>query len=333
MGSCLGRRLLAALLAAAPVLILASLGVFCLGALVPGDSAAALLGPDAAVEDLLAQRRLMGLDQSLLRRYLGWVLALCRGDLGISTGNGLPVAELLADRLGPTLSLAFFSLALSLLIAVPLGTAAALKRGSPADLLCSLAALGGISIPSFLLGLFLILLFAVALRWFPAAGYVPLAGGLPAHLRSLALPASALALMYGALLMRVIRSSLAEALGRDYIRFARSKGAGGLTLAFRHALPNILAPVLSVLGQGFIGALSGAAVVESVFAIPGIGALTASSIARRDFPVIQAVVLFCVLLNQGVNLLTDFLTALGDPRIKLGPGLGSGQESGLGKQT
>jgi peptide/nickel transport system permease protein len=302
-----------------PVLILASLGVFCLGALVPGDSAAALLGPDAAPEDLLAQRRLMGLDQSLPRRYLRWVLALCRGDLGLSTGNGLPVAELLADRLAPTCSLAFFSLVLSLLAAVPLGTAAALKRGSAADLVCSLAALGGISIPSFLLGLFLILVFAAALRWFPAAGYAPPSAGLPAHLRSLTLPAFALALMYGALLMRVIRSSLAEALDRDYVRFARSKGAGELVLALRHALPNILAPVLSVLAQGFIGALSGAAVVESVFGIPGIGALTASSIARRDLPVIQAAALFCVLLNQGLNLLADFLTALADPRIRPGP--------------
>jgi peptide/nickel transport system permease protein len=321
MGSRLGRRLLAAVL----VLILASLGVFCLGALVPGDSAAALLGPEAAAEDILAQRRVMGLDQSLPRRYLRWVLALGRGDLGISTANGLPVAGLLADRLGPTFSLAFFSLALSLLTAVPLGTAAALKRGGPVDLLCSLAALGGVSIPSFLLGLFLILLFAVVLGWFPAAGYAPLSGGLLAHLRSLALPASALALMYGALLMRVIRSSLAGALGRDYIRFARSKGAGELRLALRHALPNALAPVLSILGQGFIGALSGAAVVESVFAVPGIGALTASSIARRDFPVIQAVVLCCVLLNQGINLLVDFFTALADPRIKPGSGLGPGE--------
>jgi peptide/nickel transport system permease protein len=316
MGSYLGRRLLSVL----PVLILVSLGVFGLGVLLPGDSAAALLGPDAAPEDLLAQRRLMGLDQSLPQRYLRWVFALCRGDLGLSTGNGLPVAGLLADRLGPTCSLAFFSLVLSLLIAVPLGTAAALKRGSPAGLVCSLAALGGISVPSFLLGLFLILVFAVTLRWFPAAGYVPLSSGLFAHLRSVTLPAFALALMYGALLMRVIRSGLAEALDRDYVRFARSKGAGELVLAFRHAFPNILAPVFSVLAQGFIGALSGAAVVESVFGIPGVGALTAASIARRDLPVIQAVVLFCVLLNQGLNLLADLFTALADPRIKLGPG-------------
>ncbi|MDR0400868.1 MAG: ABC transporter permease [Treponema sp.] len=312
----LGRRVLSLL----PVLVLASLAVFCLGALVPGDAAAALLGPDAAAADLFAQRRVMGLDQSLPRRYLHWVLALCRGDLGLSTANGLPVAELLADRLAPTFSLAFFSLFLSILIAVPLGTAAALKRGGAADLVCSIAALGGVSIPSFLLGLFLILLFAVLLRWFPAAGYAPPSAGFPLHLRSITLPAFALALMYGALLMRVIRSSLAEILDRDYVRFARSKGAGELILALRHALPNALAPVLSILGQGFIGALSGAAVVESLFGIPGVGSLTASSIARRDLPVIQAVVLFCVVLNQGINLLVDLLTALADPRIKLGPG-------------
>ncbi|MDR3160774.1 MAG: ABC transporter permease [Spirochaetaceae bacterium] len=319
MGRYLGRRLLSVV----PVLFLVSLAVFSLGALLPGDAAAALLGPDAAPEDILFQRRRMGLDLGPARRYFLWIRALLRGDLGLSMGNGLPVAELLAQRAGPTFSLALFSLALSLLIAVPLGFAAALKKGSSADLVCSLAALGGVSVPGFLLGLFLILVFAVALRWFPAAGYVPPAAGFLAHLRSVTLPGTALALMYAALLMRVIRSSLAETLGRDYVRFARSKGAGKLSAAFRHALPNSLAPILSVLGQGFIGALSGAAVVESVFGIPGIGALTASSIARRDLPVIQAVVLLCALLNQGLNLLIDLLSALADPRINLGPG---GQE-------
>jgi peptide/nickel transport system permease protein len=303
-----------------PVLVLLSLAVFCLGALLPGDSAAALLGSDASPEDILLQRRRMGLDLGLGRRYLRWIAALCRGDLGLSTGNGLPVAELLAERAGPTFSLAFFSLVLSLLIALPLGATAALRKGRAADLACSIAALGGVSIPGFLLGLFLILVFAVGLRWFPAAGYVPPSAGLAAHLRSISLPGTALALMYAALLMRVIRSSLAEALGQDYVRFARSKGAGEILLSFRHALPNTLTPVLSVLGQGFIGALSGAAVVESVFGIPGIGALVASSIARRDLPVIQAAVLLCALLNQGINLLTDLLIFLADPRLNLDSG-------------
>ncbi|MDR2747729.1 MAG: ABC transporter permease [Treponema sp.] len=316
MGRYLGRRLLSFF----PALILVSLAVFCLGALLPGDSAAALLGPDASPEDILFQRRRMGLDDSLIQRYLRWIAGLLRGDLGLSTGNGLPVAELLADRAAPTFSLALFSLILSAAIAVPLGAAAALRKGRAADLACSLAALGGVSVPGFLLGLFLILVFAVGLRWFPAAGYVPLSAGFLAHLRSITLPGAALALMYAALLMRVIRSSLAETLGRDYVRFARSKGAGELVLVFRHALPNALAPILTVLCQGFIGALSGAAVVESVFGIPGIGALTASSIARRDLPVIQAVALLCALLNQGLNLLTDLLHALADPRLNLEPG-------------
>jgi peptide/nickel transport system permease protein len=316
MGRYLGRRLLAVF----PVLLLVSLAVFCLGALLPGDSAAVLLGPDAAPEDILLQRRRMGLDLNLARRYLRWITALLRGDLGLSTGNGLPVAALLVGRAAPTFSLALFSLILSILFAVPLGAAAALRKGSPADLACSLAALGGVSVPGFLLGLFLILVFAVGLRWFPAAGYVPPAAGFLAHLRSITLPGIALSLMYAALLMRVIRSSLTETLARDYIRFAKSKGAGEIVLSFRHALPNTLAPVLSVLGQGFIGALSGAAVVESVFGIPGIGALTASSIARRDLPVIQAVVLLCALLNQGLNLLIDFLIFLSDPRLNLGLG-------------
>ncbi|MDR1971756.1 MAG: ABC transporter permease [Treponema sp.] len=300
-----------------PVLLLVSLLVFGIGCMVPGDSAAALLGPEAAPADLLALREKMGLNLSPPRRYLRWALGLLRGDLGLSTGSGLPVAELLAGRLAPTFSLALFSLILSVLGAVPLGLVAALRKGGPADLGCSLAALAGISVPSFLLGLFLILVFAVRLRWFPAAGYVPLSLGLGPHLRSIALPGIALALMYGALLMRITRSSFAGELGRDYVRFARAKGAGELVLALRHALPNALPPLLSVLGQGFIGALSGAAVVESVFGIPGLGALVAVSVARRDLPVIQAVVLLFVLMNQILNVLVDLTAALADPRLVL----------------
>jgi peptide/nickel transport system permease protein len=238
-------------------------------------------------------------------------------DLGYSSFNGLPVAELLARRMGPTVSLAFFSLALSALIAIPLGMAAALRKGSLVDLGCSLGTLAGVSVPGFLLGLFMILVFAVKLRWFPAAGYVPLSAGIAAHLHSIALPGFALSLMYAALLMRVTRSSLLNILGSDYVRAARSKGAGEWILAFRHGFPNVFAPVLTIMGQGFIGALTGAAVLESVFGIPGIGALTASSISRRDLPVIQAVVLLFALINQGLNLLLDLLCALVDPRIRI----------------
>jgi peptide/nickel transport system permease protein len=279
-----------------------------------------ILGPEAAPEDILALRERMGLDRSLPARYAHWLGGVVRLDLGLSS-NGLPVAELLALRMGPTVSLALFSLALSVLIAIPLGMAAALRKGRLADLACSLGALAGVSVPSFLLGLLLILVFAVKLRWFPAAGYVPPSAGLRAHLYSIALPGFALALMYAALLMRVTRASLLGILGSDYIRAARSKGAGELPLALRHALPNALPPVLTVLGQGFIGALTGAAVLESVFGIPGIGALTVASISRRDLPVIQAVVLLFALINQGLNLVVDLLCALADPRIRIIPGL------------
>jgi peptide/nickel transport system permease protein len=307
-------------LACFPVLFLVSVIVFGIGCLIPGDIPAMILGPDAAAEDVLALRERMGLDLGLYQRYARWLGGVLRLDLGESFAGGLPVAEIIAGRMGPTFSLALFSLLLSVLVAVPLGTVAAFRRGGPADLVCSFITLAGVSVPGFLLGLFLILIFAVKLRWFPAALYVPPSAGFLAHLHSIALPGIALTLMYTALLARITRSSLADVLDGDYVRSARSKGAGELILALRHALPNILPPVLSVLGQGFIGTLTGAAVLESVFGIPGIGALAASSIARRDLPVIQAIVLLFVLINQGLNLGIDFLCALVDPRIRIGPG-------------
>jgi peptide/nickel transport system permease protein len=309
-------------LSCVPVLFFASALVFGIGCLVPGDLPALILGPEAAAEDILALRERMGLDRSIPGRYVRWLAGVLRLDLGDSTANGLPVAGLLAGRLGPTFSLALFSLLLSVLIAVPLGLVAALRRGRFADLVCSVAVLAGASVPAFLLGLFLILVFAVGLGWFPVALYVPPSAGLAAHLRSIALPGFALALAYAALLARIIRSSLVRALDGDYVRTARSKGAGEWTAALRHAFPNILPPVLSVLGQGFIGVLTGAAALESLFGIPGLGALAASSISRRDLPVIQAVVLLFVLVNQGLNLAIDLLCALADPRIRLFPGRG-----------
>jgi peptide/nickel transport system permease protein len=308
-------------LACFPVLFFVSALVFGIGCLVPGDLPALILGPEAAAEDILALRERMGLDRAIPERYARWLTGVFHLDLGDSAANGLPVAELLAGRLGPTFSLALFSLLLSVLIAVPLGLVAALHRGRFADMVCSVVSLAGVSVPGFLLGLFLILVFAVKLRWFPVALYVPPSAGLAAHLHSIALPAAALALVYAALLARIIRSSLARALDDDYVRTARSKGAGECTLALRHALPNILPPVLSVLGQGFIGVLTGAAALESLFGIPGIGALAASSIGRRDLPVIQAVVLLFALVNQGLNLVIDLVCALADPRIRLLPGL------------
>jgi peptide/nickel transport system permease protein len=311
------------ILACLPVLFLVSVIVFGIGCLVPGDIPALILGPDAAAEDVLALRERMGLDLSLHERYVRWFRGVLRLDLGESFAGGFPVAGIIADRIGPTVSLALFSLLLSVLIAVPLGITAAFRRGRLADLVCSVVTLTGVSVPGFLLGLFLILVFAVKLRWFPAALYIPPSAGIAAHLRSIALPGIALALVYAALLARIIRSSLADVLDGDYIRAARSKGAGAVILALRHALPNILPPVLSVLGQGFIGALTGAAVLESVFGIPGIGALAASSISRRDLPVIQAIVLLFVLINQGLNLAIDFLCALVDPRIRIAAGPGS----------
>jgi peptide/nickel transport system permease protein len=313
----MGRYLVRRILSSIPVLIVVSLVVFGIGCLVPGDPAATLLGPEASAGDLLALRFRMGLDQPVPLRYIRWALGIFRGDLGISFHDGSPVSELLANRMAPTFSLALFSLILSALIAIPLGVTAALRKGSLADLSCSLAALTGISIPSFLLGLFLILIFAVRLRWFPVAGYAPVSSGIGAHLHSIILPGAALSFMYAALLMQVTRSTMIDIFNSDYVRTAKSKGAGEILLALRHAVPNALPPLITLLGQGFIGALSGAAVVESMFGIPGIGALVASSIGRRDLPVIQAVVLLFAMINLGMNIILDFFYTLADSRIQM----------------
>jgi peptide/nickel transport system permease protein len=314
------KYLLKRLLSAVPVLFIVSVLVFSITYLIPGDPATMILGENATPEDVAILRLRMGLDQGFIPRYLHWLGRICQGDFGVSVAQSAPVSAMIAERLWPTLSLSLYSMIIALAIALPLGMLGARHKNTALDHAVSVTALLGISLPSFLLGLFLIVVFAVELRWFPVAGFTPLSAAFIPHIRSLTLPALALGFMYSALLMRMIRASLLETLSSDYVRMAKAKGVSEFSLLAMHAFRSALPPILTVAGQAFIGVLSGAAVVESLFGIPGIGSLVVNSIGRRDYQVIQAVVLLIALINVLINLAVDLLYGLADPRIRLANG-------------
>jgi peptide/nickel transport system permease protein len=313
----MGRYIAGRIMQVLPVLFTVSVLVFALGYLVPGDAAAFILGEGASPEDLAALRERMGLKGSPFYRYFHWLFRLFRGDLGLSALNGIEVRELIAGRIGPTAGLAVYSLSIAVLIALPLGLAAARGKGKAADQGLSILALLGISVPGFILGLFLMLLFGVHLRWLPVSGYTPLSAGFLPHVRSLTLPALSLGFMYAALLMRMTRSALLDVLGREYIRTARAKGLGEFRLMARHALVNAFPPLIVALAQSFAGLLAGTAVIESLFGIPGLGSLAAASISRRDMETLQGIILLAALVNMGLSLAADLFLALADPRLHL----------------
>ena len=304
------------LLSVLPILFIVSLVVFALVHLAPGSPAAAMLGSEASMEDIAALEEQMGLNDPLYIQYFRWIGGILQGDLGTST-TGDTVANMIREHFLPTINVALFAMLISLAIALPLGMLAARKRGSLADGFVSVFALAGVSVPSFLLGLGLMMLFSVQLRWLPVSGYTPWSGGAAAHLRFIAMPAVALGFMYTALMMRMTRSSMLEVLNSDYIRMAKAKGVSEAVLVGNHAFRNAMVNIVTVIGQSFIGALSGAAVVETVFGVPGLGQLIVNSIGRRDYEVIQAVVLLVALINVLINLLTDLLYGLIDPRIRV----------------
>jgi peptide/nickel transport system permease protein len=301
-----------------PVLLIVSVVVFSIVYLIPGDPAAVILGDNATPEDIMALRTRMGLDDPPVTRYFHWLGNVFSGDLGVSVSNNTPVSEMLKSHMLPTLSLAIYAMIISVVIALPLGMVAARKKQTIVDQSVTVLSLLGISLPSFLLGLFLILFFAVKLRWFPVSGYKPISAGFGQHIRFLTLPAIALGFMYAALIMRMTRASMLEALGSDYVRMAKAKGVKEFALVAKHAFRNTLVQVLTIIGQSFIGALSGATVVESMFGIPGIGFLVVNSVGRRDYQVIQAVVLMIALINVAISLVVDLLFGVVDPRIRLG---------------
>jgi peptide/nickel transport system permease protein len=304
------------LLAAVPVMVIVAFFVFSLLYLAPGDPAAIIAGDHANPEDVARLRISLGLDQPFLTRFVTWLWALLHGDLGTSIFTNLPITTLIAQRIEPTVSLMAITLVLAVSIAVPLGAVAAWRSGSIVDRLVMTLAVFGFSVPVFVLGYVFAYLFAIELQWVPVQGYSPISGGLLPWFRSLIVPAAALAIVYIALIARITRATLLDVLSQDYIRTARAKGAGSAAILFIHALKNASVPIVTVIGLGIALLIGGAVVTETVFAIPGLGRLTVDSILRRDYPVIQGVVLLFSFTYLLVNLLIDVSYTFLDPRIR-----------------
>lgn len=311
------RYLCKRVLSTIPVLFLVSLVVFSMIHLTPGSPARAMLGPEASDEQVAALEEVMGLNDPLPVQYVNWISDLLHGDLGTSVSDNESVLSMIVSHIGPTISVTIFALIIDLIVALPLGILAARKKGAAADQLVSVVSLFGVSLPDFLLGLLLMLLFAVQLGWFPSSGYVPLSDGLLAHIRSITLPSVALGFTYSALMMRMTKSAMYDALYKDYIKFARAKGVSASGVVMIHALKNASVKLLTIVGQAIVGMLSGAAVIETLFMIPGVGQLIVLSISRRDYEVIQAIVLLVAVINVLIMLLVDILYGLIDPRIKM----------------
>ncbi len=302
-----------------PVLVLVSSMTFLIINLLPGDPAMAWLGPDLAKDEQMYQRMRgeLGLDRPIWRRYLDWLGRTATGDLGTSIRNRQPVTQGLAQRLVPTLELSVLGLALGLAIAVPVGIVSALRPNSAFDSGGTLFALSGVAMPSFWLGILLILLFAVWLRWLPPSGYVAPTQDLAANLQLMILPAITLGTGLAAVLMRQVRSSLIEVLQLEYVTTGRAKGLSERTTLWRHALPNALIPVVTMIGLQTGRLFAGAVVTETIFSIPGLGRLAVDSIFFRDFPMVQGVVLVLAVAVLVANLLTDLAYGYLDPRIRL----------------
>ncbi len=312
----MARYIAGRLAAVVPVLAVVGVTVFLLIHLIPGDPASIMLGPDASVSQVNQLRHELGLDRPLWVQFGLWLERLVRGDLGESIFLNQQVTRAIWEHLGPTVSLTALAEVLALLVAIPSGVLAAWKRESRFDQAFMMIAVLGVSIPSFWTGLNLIALFAVTIRLFPVAGYVSPSQGLGSWVSSLLLPAVALAFTQAGLIARIARDSTIDVLDEEYIRTARSKGLGELRVLARHAFRNAFIPTLTVIGTGLATLLGGAVVVETVFVLPGIGNLVVQSISRRDYPVIEGVVLFVATGYVVINLLVDLLYAAIDPRIR-----------------
>lgn len=308
----LGKRLLATI----PVMLLVALIVFSLLYLAPGDPAAIIGGDTATPADMERIRVALGLDRPFLVRFAEWLFDVVRGDLGTSIFTGIPVADLIAQRIVPTASLMGFSILISILVGVPLGVLAASQLNGLVDKVVLAISTFGFSVPVFIIGYMLAYLFAVELKWFPVQGYRPPSAGLLPFVECLVLPAVSLSVTLIALIARVTRASVLEVLSQDYIRTARAKGAGPASILFVHSLKNAAVPIVTIIGISVAALIGGAIVTESVFGIPGLGRLTVDALMRHDYPVIQGIVLFFSLLYVLVNLIVDFTYTLFDPRIR-----------------
>lgn len=311
MGRYVARRLL---LLVVQVFLVATV-VFLLLRLVPGDPARAILGETASEEQVAKVRSQLGIDRPFLEQYGAWFGRLLRGDLGTSVVTGRPVMLDVQQRIGNTIELIVLSTIVSLLFGIPLGIAAALRANRPTDYALSSFAMLGLSLPSFVVGTLMLLVFGLMLRWLPPAQFVPWSVDPGQHLRVVILPVLALAASSTAVVLRMTRSSMLEVVGQDYIRTARAKGLSGWPVIFGHALRNALNPVVSIVGLELAALLGGTVIVESIFNWPGLSSLLIGGVRARDYPVVQGVVLLIAVLTVLINLLVDLVYGWLDPRI------------------
>ena len=301
-----------------PVILVVGIVVFALVHLTPGDPAAVILGDSATPESLENLREQLGLNDPIPIQFLNWFGGVLTLDFGESIFIGDPVTEALLDRVQPTVLLTIYALLIQISIGVPAGVISAVRHNSIIDRIVTVIAISGAAIPTFFLGILLILFFSVRLRWLPSGGYEPITEDPVAHFKAMAMPAFALGFSSAGLLARLVRSSMLDVLREDYVRTALAKGLPMKLVVVRHALRNALIPALTVIGTSVGALLGGAVVTETVFTIPGMGRLVVQSIARRDYPVIQGAVMAIAMTYVIVNLIVDLLYVYIDPRVRLG---------------
>ena len=304
------------LLATIPVMAVVAVFVFFLLRLAPGDPAAIIAGDDATSQDIENIRAKLGRDRPMLEQFAVWCWRLLQGDLGISIFSNPPVTQLIAQRLEPTLALTLSTLFVAVALAIPMGVVAAWKARTLADRVVMGFAVMGFAVPVFLAGYILIYIFSIQLKWLPVQGYRPIAQGLWPFVEGLILPSIALGTTYCALIARITRASMLEVLSQDYIRTAESKGLATRRVLLLHALKNSAVPIVTVIGIGIALLISGVVITETVFNIPGLGRLTVDAVLKRDYPIVQGLILVFAAAKVLVNLMIDISYAFLDPRIR-----------------
>ncbi len=303
-------------MATLPVVGTVALVVFSILRLTPGDPAAIIAGDSATTEQLEQIRVHLGLDKPIHVQFFLWLFQILRGDLGVSLISNVPVSGMILDRMGPTLALSTTIILFSVIVAIPLGVIAAWRQGTVLDRSVTAFSVLGFSVPVFVNGYLLILLFSISLGWLPVQGYKPLTDGFLPFFVRLILPTLALSTAYIALIARITRTSILDVMGEDYIRTARAKGLKEDAVLIRHALRNAAVPIVTIIGVGIAHLIGGVVVTESVFNLPGLGRLVVEAVLARDYPVIQGLILLFSFINILVNLVVDVLYTVIDPRIR-----------------
>ena len=304
------------LLSMVPVMAIVAVCVFLLLHLAPGDPAAIIAGDNVTAENIALIRARLGLDQPVWKQFIVWVWAMLHGDFGTSMFWGDPVLTLIAQRAAPTLSLAFTTLVVAVTLSIGMGVLAAARVGTWIDRVVMGISVAGFSVPVFVVGYLMVFVFAHKLHWLPVQGYRPLSEGVLPWLRNLTMPSIALGLAYVALIARITRTTMLEVLAEDYMRTARAKGVGAAPMLLKHALKNAAVPIATVIGTGMALLIGGVVITETGFNIPGIGRLVVDAIARRDYPIIQGVIMISSGVYVLINLLVDLSYTLFDPRVR-----------------